>query len=461
MADSQHNRPLVWAMIAVQFAPPFMTSGVPVALPSMGAELGAGATSLGLVVTIYLASQVASLLPVGRLAASVDKNALCKLGILGFALATIVIGLISSVPVILGLALLQGVGSAIVAATAPAILADIVPADIRGRVYGRAMGAVYAGLTLGPMSAGLLTDLWGWRVVFLGSGGALLCLYVIFHVLARSTWRLRPSEPVHLPSTALAVVAVSCLVAGSATIREGALGYAYVAGGILLGAMFVILQRRIDKPLIRVDLVMQNRVLATALLVQLVLYLNGFCLTFLLSIYLQVALGHSAKLSGQIIAIGTVLMALMAPVAGHLADRYRPHAIASVGIVCVLVSTAMGLALDEQTGLAYVLVMLVISGLGWAFFSSPNMAIIMNSVPAAASSIASALAATARTLGMLSGMIITGVFISLTMGNEAVDRHPHELTWTVFGTCAVLTAVTAVILVVSLIGARQPQAGGG
>jgi MFS family permease len=73
------HRLLVWTIVASQFAPPFMFSGVAVALPAMGSDLNAGAMSLGLVETLFLASQLAFLLPVGRLADARDKTTLYKL----------------------------------------------------------------------------------------------------------------------------------------------------------------------------------------------------------------------------------------------------------------------------------------------------------------------------------------------------------------------------------------------
>ena len=81
------NRLLVWAIIASQFAPPFMFSGV--ALPAMGADLNAGATSLGLVETSFLAGSLAFLLPVGRLADASEKNTLYELGLLGFGISSV------------------------------------------------------------------------------------------------------------------------------------------------------------------------------------------------------------------------------------------------------------------------------------------------------------------------------------------------------------------------------------
>src|SRR5256714_4902196 len=93
MAKASPAHPLlVPAIAASQFAPPFMISGVAVALPALGADLAAGATALSLVETLFLAAAVAALLPAGRLGDAADKAALYKWGLAGFALTSIATG---------------------------------------------------------------------------------------------------------------------------------------------------------------------------------------------------------------------------------------------------------------------------------------------------------------------------------------------------------------------------------
>src|SRR2546426_851136 len=161
---------LVPAIAASQFAPPFMISGVAVALPALGTDLAAGATALSLIETVFLAAAVALLLPARRLAHASDKAMLYKLGMVTVPPSSLLRGLVSSVPAILCLRFVQGITSAAVQAAGPAIIADAVPPERRGRAYGITIGAIYAGLTLGPICAGFLVDLWGWRAVFLAGG---------------------------------------------------------------------------------------------------------------------------------------------------------------------------------------------------------------------------------------------------------------------------------------------------
>src|SRR5689334_19777068 len=154
---SQHPHPLLVPSIAAsQFTVPFMVSAVAVALPPMGADLHAGANALGLVETLFLAGNVAALLPAGRLADAGDKASIYKLGLLCFALLTFLVAFAPSMPVLLALRFLQGVAASLVAVAGPALVATAVPPERRGRALGTVIGAIYVGLTFGPICAGFL-----------------------------------------------------------------------------------------------------------------------------------------------------------------------------------------------------------------------------------------------------------------------------------------------------------------
>src|ERR1051325_2568059 len=442
MYPNQAQRLLVPAIAASQFAGPFMVSGVAVALPSLGAELHAGATALSLVETLFLAASVALLLPLGRLCDAADKVAIYKTGIVAFAVSSILTGLASSMPVLLALRFVPGVGAAAGGASGPAIVADAVPPERRGAAYGITIGAVYVGLTFGPICAGLLVSYFGWRAVFIAGGAVVLLLMVPIQLLLKASWRRPAPRAVHLPSTLLVTAAMLALVGGAATLREGAAGWSAIALGLALLAGFVFLQRRVERPLLNVALLVQNRVLAFSLLVQWLLYCNAFGAVFLLSLYMQSVLGHGADVAGYVLAVGTILMALIAPASGALADRTRPALIASTGVAVVLAAAVMAAFLGAQSSLITVGIVLAIQGVGFAFFSSPNMAMVMSAVRRERSGDAAALPGTGGSLGMVSGMLIVGALISVNLGHEPVGADPARYIATMHLAFWVLAAVT-------------------
>lgn len=452
--ESKANSILVWAIIISQFAPPFMFSGVAVALPSMGRDLEAGAVALGLVETLFLTSQLSFLLPIGRLADASDKRTLYKYAFLVFWIASFLIAISSSMTAILALRFVQGICSAVFASTGGAIIAELVPPERRGRMYGYSIGAIYAGLAAGPVCAGLLIEYFGWRGLFFTGGALLFAGHMLVQAIMKSEWKTPPRDTVHLPSAFLIVASVLGLVGGTALISTSLIGYAAIFASFILILSFVIWQGRLEKPLVNFQKLKQNLALRNALLVQVLLYMNAFCAVFMLSIYMQVSLGHSANLSGQILAIGSLLMVVIAPFAGRLSDRFRPRYIATIGVACVCVSSVMALFLTGETKLGYITLLLFLNGLGFGLFSTPNTTIIMGSVPQALYGMASALSAKARSLGMMSGMLITSLLMSLHIGNEPVEQHAVEFIGIMHEAFVALTLATFLAIFVSYKGRR-------
>ncbi|TMG42199.1 MAG: MFS transporter [Chloroflexi bacterium] len=400
-----------------------MISGVAVALPAMGADLAAGAIALSLVETLFLAAAVALLLPAGRLSDAADKAALYKGGMAAFALVSIATGLASSMGAILAMRFVQGACSAAVQAAGPAIIADAVPPERRGRAYGITIGAV-------------------------------LALLAPIHFMLPARWRRPAARAVHLPSSVLVIVAMLALVGGAATVREGALGYAGVTLGVALLLAFVHAQRRLERPLLNVPVLAQNHVLRNALVVQWLLYCNAFGTVFLLSLYMQTVLGRTPETAGGVLAIGTLLMAAIAPLAGILADRARPALIAASGVGVVLVAALGATTLGAGAPLLAVGLVLAVQGVGFAFFSSPNMTMVMNAVPPERTGIAAALSASARSLGMVSGMLIVGALVSINLGHEPIGADPARFIATMHTSFWILAAVTGAALALSLLRIR-------
>lgn len=454
MLQTSENRLLARAIIASQFAPPFMFSGVAIALPTMGAELHAGATSLTLVETLFMAGSLSLLLPVGRLADAGEKKSLYKWGLLGFSITSILISAMYSMPIILCLRFVQGLSAAIFVATGPAILADIVPVQQRGRAFGSSMGAIYAGLTLGPIVAGWLVELVSWRAVFLFGALILMAGFLLIRRLMPAKANI-PLQVLHLPSVALVFAAVLSVVVGSAFVNNGPVAYAVIAAGFVLGWVFVSVQRKLEKPLLNVTALMANRVLRNALLIQMLVYTQAMTSMFLLSLYLQVSLGIPARETGPVLAVGSVIMAMLAPFSGRLADRFRPGLLSSLGIASILVTAVMATTLDEHSSLWFVRGMLAFQGFGFALFSSPNMTIIMNSVSSSKFSMASALGAKSRSLGTISGMLIASILISMHIGADRVQDHPESMIGIVSTAFTILIVGLALALVLSIVGTAR------
>ena len=438
------RRWLLIALIALsQFASAFMHAIVGVPLPTMARELGASGLELSLLDTVFLGAAAALLLPIGRFADVTDKNSLFKWGLAGLAIATFAIGLQPTMGLIIACRFLQAVAASFVIATSMAIVADIAPRDQIGRMVGLAIGATYMGLATGPYFAGLVTTHLGWRWVFFLAAIPPLASYALSRFTLPSRWQ-PPTAPVNFTNSALLAAAIATLIAASATIGRGAVGYILFAVAAVFVAVYVAAERRSANPLLRFGAIVANRRLSQALLVQFLVYCGTVGTSFLLSIYLQVIRGHTPEGAGEILIVGPIVMAVFAPLGGRLADRFPPHFITFLGGTFILCQTVLAAFLDAGSSLVLILAVMVFQGLGFAFFSAPNISNIMTSVPAADRGMASALSAEMRSLGMMVSMAIVTVLISVRLGTAAISSVPERflsVMTLVFIAFSVLTAL--------------------
>ena len=419
--EPDRSTAVTWTVAVSQFAGPFMFSGVGVALPTLGRELAVSGAGLGLIEGLYLGTAAALMLPAGRLGDAGDKNSLFTLGMALFTAATAALGFVPSVAAFVALRAVQGAGAALVTATNMAILTETVPRRRLGGAIGLTIGAVYAGLSAGPFVAGLITTHLGWRWVFHLSGVLLAVSTLLAWAVLPRRWRW-PRFAFDWPGAVLSAGAVVAVIVGAAeTGAAPGRGAALMAGGGLLLALFLRTEARAVSPLVDLAALRRSPVTARALGVQFLTYAGAFGISFLFSLHLQEALGWTASAAGRLLMISPLLMALLAPACGRLTDRMRPQLLAALGVTLIVAGTVAAALVDADGPLGLIVASLALHGVGFALFATPNMTLIMTGAPRERTSMASALAAQMRTLGMVSSMTLITVFLAVLLGSDGLD----------------------------------------
>ena len=155
-------------------------------------------------------------------------------------------------------------------------------------------------------------------------------------------------------------------------------------------------------------------------LAALINYSATYALTFLLSLYLQYLKGLSAEQAGYVLVAQPLMMFLFSPFAGRLSDRVEPRLVASVGMGMCAAGLALLIKVNTQTGLGYVVACLVLLGLGFALFSSPNTNAVMSSVSKRFFGVASGTLATMRLTGQMLSMGIVTMIMALFLGTMII-----------------------------------------
>jgi EmrB/QacA subfamily drug resistance transporter len=410
----------LFAVCTASFLMPFMLSGVGIALPSIGREFGASAIQLGLVETSFVLSVAIFLLAMGRLGDIRGRRRVFRCGI---AVFTVMGGLLSqawSIEAVIGFRFLQGIGGAMTAATGMAIVVSVFPPEERGKALGITVAAVYTGLSCGPFIGGALVTALGWRSLFylsvpLGAGSFFLVTWKL-----RMEWADAQGEPFDWRGSALYAGTIVCLIIGAASMGNGGWAWGLLGLGLAGSGLFVMVEARTRYPLLDVGLLRNNRVFALSSLAALLNYAATFGVTFFLSLYLQYVKAMTPQQAGTVLIVQPLAQALFSPMCGRLSDRYPADRVATWGMALCAVGLAIAAAISASTPMVLLITVLLLLGIGFALFSSPNTSVIMGSVAPRHLGVASGFLGSMRTLGMTTSMSIITVILSLFMKGHPV-----------------------------------------
>ena len=414
-----YSRRFILVLITIAtFLNPFTGTAINLALPVIGTEFSADATTLAWVSSAYLLSSVIFLLPAGKLGDSRGKVTVFMAGIVVYTAGTILTIFTPTIGTLLAFRFLQGIGGAMIYANSVALITHLYPAGERGYAIGLNITAVYAALSLGPFLGGILTQFFGWRSIFVVT--ALIAAPVLFSADKFPAFlNDRHREDFDIPGLVLSSALILCLFLGLAKATTPT-GLALLAAALLLGVAFYRVERRHPSPLLPVSLLASNRVFASSNLAALINYSATYAVGFLLSLYLQYIRGYEPAAAGTLLLVQPVIQIFVAPVAGRLADRIRPGLIAAGGLA-LSAACLFGLAaLSETTPVAAIIVILAVLGVGVGLFSSPNTTAVMGSVGKRYYGSASAMVAMMRSLGMMMSMGLVLVVFAVIMGSTVV-----------------------------------------
>jgi EmrB/QacA subfamily drug resistance transporter len=402
------------------FLTPFMSSALNIALPAIGSEFGADALLLSWIPTAFLLAAAVCLVPFGRLADLKGRKRVFSLGLALFSTASLLCMLSGSALTLVLLRALQGIGGAMIYATAVAIISSVIPRERRGRAIGINVAATYLGLSLGPVLGGTMTERLGWRSLFLLAAALGLAALLLVVCRLEGEWAENQKKKFDLAGTALFGLTLAAAMYGLSRLPalEGAwYGAAALAGGIL----FVRRELRVPEPLLDLTLFRANRVFAYSNLAALINYSATFAVGFLLSLYLQVVKGLGPQAAGAILLCQPLVMVIFSPLAGRLADRLEPRLVASAGMALVSTGLLLLAALERGSPTPYIVAALTVLGLGFAFFSSPNTHAIMSAVDKKAFGVASAVVGTMRLSGQMFSMGITMLVLSVYLAGAGIS----------------------------------------
>lgn len=402
------------------FLTPFLGSAVNLALPAIGKDLNASAIGLGWVISSFILSSAMFLMPFGRMADIIGRKKVFSAGILLFTISTFLIVFSWSLLSLIILRILQGISGAMIFGTSLAIITSVFPVGERGRAMGINITAVYLGLSAGPVIGGLLTQYFGWRSIFAFLVPFGIASLILIKTKIKAEWAESKGEKFDWVGSAIYGTALFAAMYGFSRLPS-ATGWICLITGALLAGVFILFEKKGSNPVFDISLMLHNRIFAFSGLAALIHYSATSATGFFISLYLQYLKGFDARTAGLIMISQPIAMTILSPIAGRLSDKHNPGVIASIGMGLTAAGLVCLCFITAETQVHIIVALLLLMGIGFGLFSSPNSNAIMSSVEKRHLGVASGVVGTMRMIGQMLSMGIAMMLIALFIGKQTIN----------------------------------------
>jgi MFS transporter, DHA2 family, multidrug resistance protein len=405
-----------WAAVAIFTALTMAsldTAIANIALPAIAADLHVGPADVIWVVNVYQIALVATLLPLGALGEIVGHHRIYLGGLLLFTLASLLCAWAWSLESLLIARVLQGLGASGIMAVNTALVRYVFPGRLQGRGFGYNAMVVATAFTLGPTIASGILAVGPWSWLFaVNIPFGVVAILIGLRTLPRTP---RAAHAFDFPGALLAASCLGLFVLGIGSAAHHArtgLVLSELAAAVLFGWIVIRRQAGHPAPMLPIDL-FQRPLFALSTATAICSFAVQGLAFVSLPFYFEDILGRSQVETGFFLTPWPLVVAVMAPIAGRLSDRYPVGILGSIGLALLGVGMALLAMLPANPHILDIVWRMAICGCGFGFFQAPNMKALMSSAPPGRSGAASSIVATARLTGQTTGAALAALCFSL------------------------------------------------
>jgi EmrB/QacA subfamily drug resistance transporter len=416
-----------WALGAMCFAL-FMimldNTVVNVALPSIQRSLHASTSSLEWTVNAYTLSFAVLLVTGGRLGDLFGRRKIFLAGVVVFASASAAIGFSPSDTWLVAWRAVQGVGSALMMPATLSIITNAFPPQERGKAIGTWAGVSAMALAIGPVVGGFLVESVSWQSIFFLNVPVAIGAVVIALFAVRESRDETVQRSVDFPGVLTLTAGLAALVLALVEGNEWGWGsplelamFAIAAVGL---TAFAIVERTREVPMVDFSF-FRSRTFLGANIVAFIVSFAMLAMFFFLALYMQNIRGYSPLQAGVRFLPSTVMIIIIAPLAGRLADRVGSRPLITFGLLCVSGALFWQSGLTVSSGYGALLPGFMLMGVGMGFVMSPMSLAAMNAVDKTKAGVASGILSMNRMVGGTFGVAILGALVA-TLGRSKIDQ---------------------------------------
>ena len=445
---------VVFVSFITSFFAVFLSNGIIIGVPAIAQDFAMNNVIQNWVPTIFFLVVAVFTVPAGQISG--------KFGVKKSLLAGIIVYLIGSIGAVLSFStesflifrIMQGAGVAFLNVSAMAMVVHAVAPKNRGKALGFTVTGVYLATSLSPVICGFLVHNLGWRSMFYFVIPFLVLCIILMITKIPQEWKTYQDDKIDKVGSILYGIGILFFIYGFTSLITTP-GKILTVLGLILLVIFGAYELRQKSPVFNMNL-FKNKKFTSSNIAALCSYIAVMVVTTILNYHFQYVRGWDAQMSGMILIITPIIMAIMAPNAGKLSDKIHPQKLAALGMGIATVALLILTFLTGKTPLYMVIIAMILQGIGMGLFSSPNMNAIMSSVPPKDAPTASASQATMRTIGQTMSLgLLTLVFAWIMGSLELAPQYASMIVQASQTICGICTVACLLAIFASLVGVKS------
>jgi MFS family permease len=445
------------ASFITSFSTLFLLNGSSLATPSIGREFLMSNVTQNWIITIVSIFISATTIPAGQICSKYGCKKIFVIGGIIFLAGLISCCFSLSSYMFLASCAIMGIGYSLYLVAETAIIVLAIDKENRGKSFGIVIVGSYLGCIAAPLLGGYLINNFGWRTLYyLVMPLVVLCIFITLTKID-TEWVTNANDKMDKIGSLLYVVGIMLFIYGFSDLLSF-VGKASVIMGVIVLILFGIYEYKTELPVFKIRL-FENKTFAAY-------NLTGFFEFFAIAVfdvmfnyYFQYAKGWDPQLTGSILIISPILLALISPLSGRLSDRIHPQKIATTGLCVMLIAIVSIIFLRVNTPLYFVAGAMALIAIGTALFSVPNTNAVMSSIDEEHAPYASATQLTLRSCGQTLSYGLLTLICSFVMGALPLSTEYAGLFVNSVNIIAMICTVLCLIAIVfSIRGIRSQKA---
>ncbi|NLT38808.1 MAG: DHA2 family efflux MFS transporter permease subunit [Methanomassiliicoccus sp.] len=402
---------------------------VNVTLPTISRSFGGDAGSVSWVITIYFLMMAGLILIFGKISDGGAIKKVFTVGFLIFSLSSLACGLSTGLEALLVSRAIQGVGAAMLAASALMLCVKYYPPGRLGFALSIVMLGMTVGAAMGPALGGFLVHLTSWHwIFFINVPIGLIAIAFALRAIPADEGLEKTSFDIK-GSVLLFITLASGLYLVEAAPSAGAGGLTAPAASVFVASLvlFIITSRRSPVPVLNLELFRFKGFVATLLSFVLInaCFMGAL---YLVPFYLDLGMGFNPMTSGLFLLIPSAVIFPLSARLGRLSDRTERRAFVVAACAMMAVFMIIYSMMTPEMGYAPLIIALVSMGLVWAIGGGAATSRIVENVPKSESGSASSLMSFTMYFGSALGTVLFAAFFGAGAGSKGVEFSQMTLT---------------------------------